>query len=223
MEVSREKRTDYALVEEFKIQLMTLDSSELTTFYCETCHDRLATPVERRPASPFQECFGICSHCDRYDDVSNPDINQFLNERNQMLEHDPNFVQRVGGHDEDETVTLIRDWLIPTDYTSQYQRDVSHGEKASFAWVKYGRKQEKRAYCTSAISSESKSYLLSFYPLCYSADRFKATPIDEPVDEPALSQPVYEFLTVDNKSDTVEATRARSTFGRFVTFLASMF
>lgn len=225
MEATREKGTDYVLVEEFMQHLLTLDSSQLMTFYCETCHDRLGTPIECCPSSPFQENTGTCSHCDRIDDVSNPEINRFLNKRILTLEYCSGLIRVVP--EVDETTTLIRDWLIPNDYAFLRHRDSSHGEESSFTWTKYGRKQEKQLYRSSTITQESKSLLLPFYPLCYSLVRFTPEPVKKPEEETSKETAlnlVDEFLIPVSESNgqPVSERSVLSTFGRFKAFVASI-
>ena len=223
MKATREIETDYALVEEFMQHLLTLNSSQLLTFYCETCHDRLGTPTECCPTSPFQENTGTCSHCDRIDDVSNPEINRFLNERSLTLEYYSGLIRVVP--EVDETITLIRDWLIPNDYAFLRWRDSTHGEDTSFTWTKYGRKQQKALCRSSIITQESKSLLLPFYPLCYSLIRFTSESAKKPNEEISKEIPqnlVDEFpIPISESNGQLDSERlALTTFERFKAFVA---
>ncbi len=210
--------------------LRSISPTELTTFYCETCHDRLGTAEQCRPGGPFQESIGKCTNCERYDNVSNPLINQFLNERKLYLKPNP-FDFAVMQESFDETIQLLRAWLIPDDYARFRHDDQWHKEVGSFTWIKYGRTKAKQTYREHSLSEPSKSLLQSFYPLCYSADQFEATPIDEPVKESAnesinelgIIELATESKVVNNESDNIEPTRSVSTFGRVAAFLASMF
>lgn len=197
MKSNRRNDTNYELVELFMLHLCSMSPTELTTFYCETCHGRLGTAEQCRPGGPYQESTGRCTNCERYDDVSNPLINQFLNERKQYLKPSP-FDFAVMRESFDETTELLQKWLIPDDYASFRSDDRRHKEEVAFTWTKYGRTKGKQAYKEHSLCETSKDLLVPFYFLCYSAERFNAAPINEPVDDlvskPALSEPVYEFL-----------------------------
>lgn len=230
MKSNRRNDTNYELVEQFMQHLRSMSPTKLTTFYCETCHDRLGTAEQCRPGGPFQESTGRCTNCERHDDVSNPLINLFLNERKQYLKPNP-FDFAVMQESFDETTQLLKAWLIPDDYASFRRDDQWHKEEGSFTWIKYGRTKAKRAYREHSLSEPSKTLLQSFYPLCYSADRFEAAPIDEPVkesaneliDEPGIIELVAEPVVATNELDNIEPAKPLSTFGRVATFLASMF
>lgn len=239
----REDRTDYRLIEQFIDYLLSLSPTELTTFYCETCHDRLAKETECRPTNPFYENSGRCTNCNRGEEVSNPYINQFLNERGLRLEGN-----NVSSGDFwiafDETDDVLRDWLIPYGYGTSQSNGIFDEEGALFSWVKYGRTKEKNAYkeLNHRLHAPSKALLSHFYPLCYSAERFASAPIvelaKEPkrarlasacvVDEKEAVETEPEFVevasVVHDESEQVPApAQPLSTIKRIGSFLASIF
>ena len=190
--------------------LLTLNSTEYTQFFCETCYERLDTPLYCRPTSPFHETYSTCSHCQRSDDVSSPHMNRFLAEHGLYLKKSP-FLIQVGQCEDDETAKLILDWLMPTGYAQERRNDECYNETSQFSWVKYGRKLEKEVHRSPYLSETSKALLIAFYTHRYRADRFtpdstedKPTPVLGALSEPAVS----ESLPI-------------STFVRFKTFVAN--
>ncbi|GAB3220090.1 hypothetical protein [Spirosoma arcticum] len=210
MQPATTSSTNYDLVEQFMAYLLTLSSTEYTQFFCETCYERLDTPLECRPTSPFHENTGTCSHCKRCDDVSSPHMNRFLAERGLYLKDSPYLVE-FGQCEGNQTASLILNWLIPTGYAHERWKDKHHNEEAQFSWVKYGRKLEKEVHRSSFLSETSKALLIAFYTHRYRADRFtpdptedKPTPVLLTQSEPAVS----EYLPI-------------STFARFKAFVAN--
>lgn len=165
--------TANARVERFMHYLLTLSSTGLVAFYCETCLERLGMTEQQLPSAPFHEKTGTCCHCKRAGDVSNPFINAFLNQNGWRLDNTPAKLF------EDCPAGLIRDWLIPARYYTFHRTETGYGESDLLTWVKFGRQIAKNAY-RSDLKEESKELLLAFYPLCYSADRFSSAP-DEPI------------------------------------------
>ena len=182
------------MVDSFIRYLMTLTPTELTTFYCEDCHGQLETDLINRPGNPFHETNGTCSRCDRFEDVSNPAINRFLNEKELSLEHDSGLITRFGDNN-DQLIRILQNWLTPTDYSSVTYMSRTSNQTPAEAWVMYGRKKVKQVYKTSSIGVVYKVMLLAFFPDCYSIERFNANPIsgkaDQEVDdeEVTLSEP----------------------------------
>lgn len=170
------------MVSSFISYLQTLTPTELTTFYCEVCHGRLATDSVNRPGNPFHESRGICSCCGHYEEVSSPAINRFLNENGLTLECNGDFLSRFGDCSEQLT-SILQHWLTPSDFgLATYPARVRKDSPAE-AWVMYGRKKAKEVYKASSLGVVYKVMLLAFYPDCYSIERFNADPIGSKIDE----------------------------------------
>lgn len=170
------------MVSSFISYLQTLTPTELTTFYCEVCHGRLATDSVSRPGNPFHESRGICSCCDHHEDVSNPAINRFLNENGLTLECNGDFLSRFGDCSEQLT-WILQHWLTPTDFGMASYLACVRNDSPAEAWVMYGRKKAKEVYKASSLGVVYKVMLLAFYPDCYSIERFNADPIGSKIDE----------------------------------------
>jgi hypothetical protein len=227
METRRENKTDYGLTEQFMTYLCSLSPTELTIFYCETCHQRLGTAAICQPTSFFQEKQDTCFHCGRFDDVSNPHINKFLNEQGLSLTYPITDLVECD-LSIDETIELFRDWLIPYDYTSYRKSDRYHQESAQFSWIKYGRKKEKEVVRSYLLSQSSKEMLLAFYPHCYSAERFALAPIVEPDREPSYLNVVDAACQIEPQlieADTTGAmpTKQKSIIDTISSFLTTIF
>lgn len=206
--------------------LLTLNSTQYTQFYCQTCYERLDTPMECRPSSPFHENTGTCSHCGRCDDVTSPYMNRFLAEHGLYLK-ESTFLVQVGQSEEDQTAALILNWLIPTGYAHERRKDKLHNEDGPFSWVKYGRKLEKEVRRCSYLSETSKALLIAFYTHRYRADRFTPDPTeDKPKDSGIALRDEFGNapLSVGPLQDrqAVNEFLPTSTFERFKAFVANI-
>lgn len=150
-----------SLVQAVASYLMRLTPYELTTFYCETCHYKLKTPAADLPNAPNYENTGLCSNCKGIDDVSNPYINRFLSDKGQRLDYPLEYSPN-------SDTTLIRDWLIPTGYSSVHIRPQENVEEVLGQWSAYGSQMSQNAYLSSELDHQRKKLLLDFYALRYS-------------------------------------------------------
>ena len=142
--------------------VLSLSPTELTTFYCDRCHERLNGPSETWPTDPFQEHLGLCSHCKRNEHVSNPYVNQFLNEHSISLGPDDNFSGLSLRYASFEA-RLIRDWLIPFDYSRNRKTDKFYNEEAGSTWVNYGKKKTKEVGRSFVLDERGKTLLTEFF------------------------------------------------------------
>ena len=181
--------------------VLSLNPTELTTFYCDRCHERLNGSSDTWPTDPFQEASGQCSHCERSEDISNPYVNQFLNENGISLDpndNDPSIEARLTFPSIE--ARLIRNWLIPFDYTRTRENDKYYKEEAVSTWVDYGKRKAKQVRRSLFLDERAKSLLTEFYHMRYNVSCFNANPIVEPVNV------LDEIDRIPNPVQTVSVT-----------------